>query len=47
MPIGTNGGRQPPQKARVELRGPSATLLQGLPQLIAPYADAVVTECRP
>lgn len=36
---------QPPVKARVELRGTPANLLQRLPQLIAPYADASVTEC--
>ncbi len=36
---------QPPAKARVELRGTANKLLQGLPQLIAPYADATVTEC--
>lgn len=36
---------QPPTKARVELRGSPDKLLQGLPQLIAPYADASVTEC--
>ena len=36
---------QPPLKARVELRGTPANLLQRLPQLIAPYADASVTDC--
>ena len=36
---------QPPAKARVELRGTANKLLQGLPQLIAPYADATVAEC--
>lgn len=36
---------QPPAKARVELRGTPDKLLQQLPQLIAPYADASVTEC--
>lgn len=36
---------QPPVKARVELRGTSDRLLQGLPQLIAPHADALVSEC--
>jgi hypothetical protein len=36
---------QPPVKARVELRGTPANLLQRLPQLIAPYADASVTDC--
>jgi hypothetical protein len=36
---------QPPAKARVELRGTANKLLQRLPQLIAPYADATVAEC--
>ncbi len=36
---------QPPLKALVELRGTPANLLQRLPQLIAPYADASVTDC--
>ena len=36
---------QPPAKARVELRGAATRLLQQLPRLIAPYADASVTEC--
>jgi hypothetical protein len=36
---------QPPAKARVELRGPAASLLQQLPRLIAPHADAAVTDC--
>ena len=36
---------QPPVKARVELRGTSDKLLQQLPRLIAPYADASVLEC--
>ncbi len=36
---------QPPTRARVELRGTPDRLLQGLPQLIAPYADAAVTQC--
>ncbi len=36
---------QAPTKARVELRGSSGKLLQGLPQLIAPYADAAVSDC--
>lgn len=35
----------PPVKARIELRGTSDRLLQGLPQLIAPHADALVSEC--
>lgn len=34
-----------PVKARIELRGTSDRLLQGLPQLIAPHADALVSEC--
>lgn len=36
---------QPPAKARVELRGAAANLLQQLPKLIAPHADAALTEC--
>ena len=36
---------QPPIRARVELRGTPEKLLQGLPQLIAPYADASVSDC--
>lgn len=36
---------QLPTRARVELRGAPAGLLQRLPQLIAPYAEASVTEC--
>lgn len=32
-------------KARVEARAPASMLLQQLPKLIAPYADAVVGEC--
>jgi hypothetical protein len=32
-------------KARVEIRGQSAILLQQLPKLIAPYADATLGEC--
>ena len=39
------GRDQPPQKARVELRGPADRLLQQLPALIGPYADAAMTEC--
>ncbi len=38
---------QPVQKARVETRGPASTLLQQLPKLIGPYADATVGECAP
>ena len=36
---------QPPAKARVELRGPATSLLQQLPRLIAPHADAALTDC--
>ena len=36
---------QPPVKARVELRGTPGALLQQLPQLIAPYADASLSDC--
>ncbi|MBI5899959.1 MAG: hypothetical protein HZB40_12100 [Rhodocyclales bacterium] len=36
---------QPPAKARVELRGPATKLVQQLPQLIAPHADAAVMDC--
>lgn len=36
---------QPLAKARVELRGAAANLLQQLPKLIAPHADAALTEC--
>lgn len=36
---------QPPAKARIELRGPAASLLQQLPRLIAPHANAAVTDC--
>ena len=38
---------QPALKARVEARAPASMLLQQLPKLIAPYADAVVGECAP
>ena len=34
-------------KARVETRGAASTLLQQLPKLIEPYADAVIGECAP
>lgn len=40
-----DGRDQPPAKARVELRGTPGSLVQRLPQLIAPFADASVTEC--
>jgi hypothetical protein len=36
---------QPPVKARVELRGPAASLLQQLPRLIAPMPMPAVTDC--
>jgi hypothetical protein len=34
-------------KARVETRGSESKLLQQLPKLIAPYADATIGECVP
>jgi hypothetical protein len=33
------------RQGRVEARGPAAELLQQLPQLIAPYADATIGDC--
>ncbi|MCM2290155.1 MAG: hypothetical protein NDI67_14095 [Sulfuritalea sp.] len=36
---------QPALKASVEARAPAAILLQQLPLLIAPYADATLAEC--
>ncbi|MDP2826049.1 MAG: SPOR domain-containing protein [Sulfuritalea sp.] len=36
---------QPALKARVETRAPASTLLQQLPKLIAPYANAIIGEC--
>ncbi len=36
---------QPAVKARVETRGAAATLLQQLPKLIAPYAEATLGDC--
>ncbi|MCX7157179.1 MAG: hypothetical protein NTW45_12140 [Rhodocyclales bacterium] len=36
---------QPALKARVETRAPASTLLQHLPKLIAPVADATIGEC--
>ena len=36
---------QPATKARVETRAQAPVLLQQLPQLIAPYADATVGDC--
>ena len=38
---------QPAEKARVEMRGPAAKLLQELPKLIAPHADAKLGDCPP
>ena len=38
---------QPALKAQVEARAPESTLLQQLPKLIAPYADAAIGECAP
>jgi hypothetical protein len=38
---------QPALKAAVETPGEAATLLQQLPKLIAPYADATLGECGP
>ena len=35
----------PPSSARLELRGSSAAVLQQLPALIAPYANASLSEC--
>lgn len=37
----------PAPKARVEVRGPSSILLRQLPQLIAPYAEATLSDCAP
>lgn len=36
---------QPPVKARVEARAPESVLLQQLPKLVAPLADATIGEC--
>jgi hypothetical protein len=38
---------QPVLKTSVETRGSASTLLQQLPKLIGPYADATVGECAP
>lgn len=38
---------QPTSRPRVETRAPASTLLQQLPKLIAPYADATIGECVP
>lgn len=38
---------QPALRALVEVRAPASTLLQQLPKLIAPYADAAIGECVP
>lgn len=40
-----DGREQPALKARIEARAPASALLQQLPKLIAPYADATVGEC--
>jgi hypothetical protein len=40
------GREQPAPKVRVEARAPAPLLLQQLPQLIAPYADATLAECE-
>ena len=37
----------PAQKVRVETRGAAAALLQQLPKLIAPYAEASIGDCTP
>ena len=37
--------QQPALKVRIETRGAASTLLQQLPKLIAPYADATIGEC--
>jgi hypothetical protein len=37
--------QQPSLKAGVEARGPATVLLQQLPKLIAPYAEATLGEC--
>ena len=40
--------REPtPPKIRVEARAPASTLLRQLPLLIAPYAEATLSECAP
>jgi hypothetical protein len=38
---------QPALKAQVEARAPASMLLQQLPKLIAPYADAAIGDCPP
>ncbi len=38
---------QPVLKTQVEARAQESTLLQQLPKLIAPYADATIGECMP
>ncbi len=38
---------QPAARARAEARAPAETLLQQLPKLIAPYAEATIGECAP
>lgn len=41
------GREKPASRARVEARAAASTLLQELPKLIAPYADAAIGECAP
>ncbi|MCX7148137.1 MAG: hypothetical protein NTY05_01815 [Rhodocyclales bacterium] len=41
------GREKPASRARLETRAAASTLLQQLPKLIAPYADAVIGECAP
>ncbi len=41
----TDKREQPAVKARVEARGAATTLLQQLPKLIAPYAEATLGDC--
>lgn len=36
---------QPPLRARLEARAPASILLRQLPQLMAPYADATLSDC--
>lgn len=42
-----DGRERAAPKVRVETRAPASTLLQQLPKLIAPYADAAIGECPP
>lgn len=41
----TDKREQPAARARVEARGAATTLLQQLPKLIAPYAEATLGDC--